>query len=226
MARRTHGACWSMRYEPARFFRTLEEGATISQHIGRFDEVLLLEDNSTAAERRRLAGVGSEDTGQTITVRVHRLNGASKVVVARKTYEAGTMRTKRSAKIELATKLIDRAANGGTKAVIVTGTSYGSASGFLQMLGERDLSFVVQIRPSTVVQLKERGRPGIPAAKVLDRGKWRGHHGSHARRYGARVQRIQAREGRSPNRYGQIVRRPSRWPSRCPPRNDHRCLFI
>lgn len=144
----------------------------MTQYVGRFDEILLLEDNSTAAERRRLAGVGSEDAGQTITVRVHRLNGASKLVVARKTYEAGSMRSKRSAKIELATKLIDRAANGGLP-VVVAGTSYGSASAFLEMLGERDLPFVVQIRPSTVVQLHERGRPTVAAAEALERGSWR-----------------------------------------------------
>lgn len=145
----------------------------MNHHAGRFDEILLLEDNSTAAERRRLAGVGDEDAGQTITVRVHRLNGASKLVVARTTYEAGTMRSKRSAKIELATRLIDRAANGGLQPVVVAGTSYGAASAFVENLGERRLPFVVQIRPSTIVQLKERGRPSIAAAGVLERGTWR-----------------------------------------------------
>ena len=144
----------------------------MTQYVGRFDEILLLEDNSTAAERRRLAGVGTEDAGQIITVRVHRLNGASNVVVARKTYEAGSMRSKRSAKIELATKLVDRASNGGLP-VVVAGTSYGSASAFLEMLGERDLPFVVQIRPSTTVQLNERGRPTVTAAETLERGRWR-----------------------------------------------------
>ena len=82
------------------------------------------------------------------------------------------MRSKRSAKIELATKLLDRAANGGAP-VVVAGTSYGSASAFLEMLGERDLPFVVQIRPSTVVELAERGRPTVAAADVLERGRWR-----------------------------------------------------
>ena len=136
-------------------------------------EILLVEDNSTAAERRRLAGVGSDDTGLTITVRIHHLTGASKRVVARKTYEAGSMRSKRSAKIELAALLVDRAAAEDLDPVIVAGTSYGSASAFLQMLGERNLRFVVQIRPSAVVQLNETGRPSMTAAEVLDRGKWR-----------------------------------------------------
>ncbi len=141
--------------------------------MGRFDEILLLEDNSTAAERRRLAGVGSKDAGLTITVRVHRLKGASKLIAARTTYEAGSMRFKRSAKIELATGLIGRAAAHRIEPVVVAGASYGSVGAFLEMLGERALSFVVQIRPSTVVQLVEKGRPSMAAAELLVRGNWR-----------------------------------------------------
>lgn len=143
----------------------------MTKRVVHFDEVLLLEDNSTAAERRRHAGVGSRDAGQTITVRVHRLNGARKVVVARRTYDAGSMRSKRSAKIELARKLLERATN-GRLTVVVAGTSYGSASAFLDMLAERDLPFVVQIRPSTVVRLNERGQPTVAAADMLVRGRW------------------------------------------------------
>jgi DNA-cytosine methyltransferase len=55
----------------------------------------------------------------------------------------------------------------------VAGTSYGSAAGFLEILGKRALPFVVQIRPSTVVQLKEPDRPYMTAAEVFDRGVWR-----------------------------------------------------
>lgn len=140
----------------------------------RFAEVLLVEDNATAAERQRLAGVGSDEASLTITVRVHRLNGARNVVVARKTYEAGSMRSKRSARILLATVLLRRAASRGVEPVVVAGTSYGSATAFLEMLCEAALPFVVQIRPSTVVGLVERDRRSIIAAEGLSRGRWRG----------------------------------------------------
>lgn len=151
---------------------SLREGRILTKHNGRFDEILLLEDNSTAAVRRRFAGVGSEADGKTITVQVHRMNGAHKIAVAHRTYVAGSMRSQRSARIELAARLIDRAAN-GTSPVVVAGTSYGATSAFLEMLGERDFPFVVQIRPSTVVQLMERGSPTLTAAEVLKRGRWR-----------------------------------------------------
>lgn len=138
-----------------------------------FQHVLLLEDNSNTAERRHDAGVRSDDTRRNITVRVHLLTRATKVVVAHRTYEAGRMRSKRSAKIELATKLVERSAGRDIEFVVVTGTSFGSAASFLEMLGKRHLPFVVEIRPSTMVQLHEKGYPRVTAAKVLDRGKWR-----------------------------------------------------
>lgn len=139
----------------------------------KFKQLLLVEDNSDTSERRRLAGIGSADVGQNVTVRVHRLNGVSKLVVARRTYEVGSMRSKRSAKIELVTKLVRRATDGRVKPVVVAGASYGSAAAFLSMLSQRDLPFVVEIRPSTAVTLNERSRPCIAAAKLLRRGKWR-----------------------------------------------------
>ncbi|MGO9930426.1 MAG: DNA (cytosine-5-)-methyltransferase [Steroidobacteraceae bacterium] len=145
----------------------------MNRHAGRFDEILLLEDNATAAERCCLAGVGSKDVGLTITVRVHRLNGVSKMVAARKTYEAGSMRSQRNAKIDLAAGLIRRAADRGNEPVVVAGTSYGSAAAFLGVLQEHALPFVVQIRPSTVIVLIGKGGSSLAAAKVLDRGKWR-----------------------------------------------------
>lgn len=140
--------------------------------MSRLRKIVLVEDNSATSERRCHVGVGPEYAGKTITVRVHRLNGTKRTVVATKTYKAGSMRSKRSAKIELVTKLIGRAVNGGLP-VVVAGTSYGSTVAFLELLSERNLPFVVQIRPSTAVQLKEPGRPTVSAAEALDRGKWR-----------------------------------------------------
>lgn len=139
-------------------------------HLG---QVLLLEDNSTAAERRHLAGVGTGEAGRTITVRVHRLNGENKVVVANKTYKAGSMRSRRSAKLELAAGLIQRAADREPRPIVVAGTGYGSAPAFLERLGLLDLPFVVEIRPSTVVPLNGRGRPAAAALEASPDGKWR-----------------------------------------------------
>lgn len=145
----------------------------MTQHPGVFTEILLLEDNATTAERRRHAGVGSDDAGLKITVRVHRINGARKVVAARRAYEAGSMRSRRSARIAAAASLLRRAVTDGSKPVVVAGTSYGSISGFLAVLCELELPFVVQIRPSTTVSLTGRSILLISAATMFDRGRWK-----------------------------------------------------
>lgn len=143
----------------------------MTRRIGSFDEILLLEDNTTAEERRRHAGVGSEDAGLTITVCVHRINGVRKVVAARKTYEVGSMRSNR--RIDLAAGLLSHAAINDSEAVVVAGTSYGSSPVFLAKLCDLGLPFVVQVRPSTTVTPTQRGIPPLQAAEMLDRGRWR-----------------------------------------------------
>ncbi len=145
----------------------------MTRQTGGFDEILLLEDNASAAERRRHAGVGSEDAGRTITVRVHRINGTRKRVAARKTYEAGIMRSKRCARLEAAAGLLGRAATNDSKSVVVAGTSYGSANAFLTMLCDLQLPFVVQVRPSKTVKPTKRGAKPVPAGEMLERGAWR-----------------------------------------------------
>ena len=141
--------------------------------VGGFDEILLLEDNATVVERQRLAGVGSHDASLTITVRVHRLNGAGSAVVADKTYEAGSMRSHKGARIKLAARLLSRAGTNGATPVVVAGTSFGSVHAFLVMLCDHAVPFVVQIRPSTMVSPAQRSCLPRPAGEMLDQGEWK-----------------------------------------------------
>ena len=139
---------------------------------GEVEDVLLLEDNAAAAERLRHAGVGSVDTGMTITVRVHRISGSKKVIAASRTYEAGSMRSKRSARLDLAMRLLDRAAGRGNP-TIVAGASYGSSVKFRELLAARDLPFVLQIRAGTAVSLMTMGHATVQAGEVLARSQWK-----------------------------------------------------
>jgi hypothetical protein len=111
----------------------------------KINEILLLEDNATTAERRSLPGVGTGEAAATVTVRVHKLSGNRNTVVAHATYEAGSMRSKNGARIELVAQLLRRAVARSVKPIIVAGTSYGSAAPFLAMLCDDALPFVVQI---------------------------------------------------------------------------------
>ena len=137
------------------------------------NEILLLEDNATSAERRTLPGVGTGEAAATVTVRVHRLSGDRRSIVARATYEAGSMQSKNGARIELIGQLLRRAVARSVKPIIVAGTSYGSAASFLALLCDGSLPFVVQIRPSTQVTLAARKGPAMPASKALSSAEWR-----------------------------------------------------
>lgn len=137
------------------------------------NEILLLEDNATSAERRSLPGVGAGEAAATVTVRVHRLSGDRRSVVARATYEAGSMRSKNGARIELVGQLLRRAVARSVKPIIVAGTSYGSAASFLALLCDDSLPFVVQIRPSTQITLAAREGAAMPASRALSRAEWR-----------------------------------------------------
>ena len=145
---------------------------TLTDSTTRFDEVLVIEDNAATAERRREVGVSNDDVGQTITVRVHRVNAWGKAVAASKVYPAGSARSKRSGRIQLADGLLGRAVAPIDWAVVVAGTYYGSSPAFLAALRKRGLPFIVQIRPSTMVRLVADDSVTIHASEALDQAEW------------------------------------------------------
>jgi site-specific DNA-cytosine methylase len=136
-------------------------------------EIFLLEDNATTAERRSLPGVGTGNVASTVTIRIHKLSAERNAIVARATYEAGSMRSKNGARIELVGSLIRRAVACSVEPVVIAGTSYGSAASFLAMLSNEALPFVVQIRPSTPVTLAEKGQPIMAASETFSRATWK-----------------------------------------------------
>lgn len=138
----------------------------------RFNEVLLVEDNSCAAERRDLVGV-VEGTRTLITVRVHRFDGHRSIVAAAKSYRPGSMRGASNGRINLAARLLDRA-GASDRSVVVAGASYGATRGFVAALADRALRFVVQLRPSSPVEVLGAHRPGCRAGDLLAGGRW--HH--------------------------------------------------
>lgn len=139
----------------------------------RFNEILLVEDNAAASERQRRIGF-AEGNGASITVRVHRFNGADSragTIATSKTYKAGAMRGTRNGRINLAARLLERAcpADGS---VVVAGASYGSAGAFTGALCEKDLRFVVQLRPTTYVNVLGSDGLATAASDLLAAGRW------------------------------------------------------
>ncbi len=135
-------------------------------------EVLLLEDNSDCAEREHPVGTSKPGTNGAITVRVHRVNGNTSKIVASQSYQAGTMRRERNGRIKLAVQLIERV-HPADGCVVVAGTSFGSAAAFVTLLSDLGLPFVVQVRPSTEVDVPKSDREGIKAGQLLEDRRWR-----------------------------------------------------
>ena len=139
---------------------------------GRFDEILLLEDNKSTAERRESATGRALDSRPEITVRLHRINGVDSGVIGGRNYEVGDVRSRRDARLDIVLDLLAGASATGAKTVVVAGTSFGSSKAFLAALRDLKLPFVVEIRPSAHVTPILRGRVRHRAAELLDRGSW------------------------------------------------------
>ena len=144
----------------------------MTSHAGRFDEILLLEDNKSTAERRESADRATPGSRPAITVRLHRINGMHSGVIGGRNYEADEIRSRRSARLDMVLDLLSDAPSAGAKTVVVAGTSFGSSKPFLAALRDLELSFVVEIRPSECVTPIIRGGAGRQAAELLERGTW------------------------------------------------------
>jgi DNA-cytosine methyltransferase len=142
----------------------------------RWREILLVEDDSARAGRRPIAGVGSRARKSPVTIRLHRITAKAHEVIAKKTYRAGALRRrgKQGGRAAIALKLIDGIQpRRGT--VIAAGPIYGCNGRFLLGLAQRDLDFVVEVRPSKRLQHTNDGpinRLRL-AAQFFTEAKWK-----------------------------------------------------
>lgn len=132
-------------------------------------QILVLEDNTAAAARHVDVGVANGGDGNVITVRVHRFNGGPPELAASRSYRAGAKRGQRNGRINFALRLLWRA-NPGNGSVVVAGTSYGSAGAFVDSLANQGVPFVVEVRPSTLLDI---AGARMKAGDLLAQGKWR-----------------------------------------------------
>lgn len=132
-------------------------------------QILVLEDNAAAAARHVDVGVANGGDGSVITVRVHRFNGGPPELAASRSYRAGAKRGQRNGRINFALRLLWRA-NPGNGSVVVAGTSYGSAGAFVDSLANQGVPFVVEVRPSTLLDI---AGVRMKAGDLLAQGKWR-----------------------------------------------------
>lgn len=146
---------------------------------GTWTEILLVEDNSARSERRRIAGVATTNGRAQVTVRLHRIRGATCEVLAERAYRVGTLkrRAKDGGRAAVALELIDSSRRRYDCAVVVAGPVYGCNPWFLRGLAERGLDFVVEVRPSTPLFRSDSTSEVASrrsAVDLLENPRWRG----------------------------------------------------
>src|SRR5262245_40749374 len=95
-------------------------------------EILLVEDNSARANRRRIAGIASRKGASRVAVRLHRIGPTGSDLLAERTYRTGALRRRARAggKATVALELLDTVAR--RRGIVVTaGPHYGCNAWFL-----------------------------------------------------------------------------------------------
>lgn len=136
-------------------------------HAGKFEEILLLEDNARGLERRLHSGVGREDTSPPVKMRLHRINGTVTTTVAHKTYRSDPSRRNPQRRVKALARLLEHTRTANPRSVVVGGTAYGESPACLAMLCDLELPFVVEVRPGRTVTPTQRNGARVPAQDML-----------------------------------------------------------
>lgn len=138
--------------------------------LSRWQEILLVEDDSARAIRLGAAGVA--DRASRVLLRVHRIGPSGVRLVDERCYEPGPRGVGSRQRSDLALNLLDDLSCTGS--VIVCGPTYGCSSRFLDGLAARGLDAVVEVRPSSLVTVAGRVKASkpVPASDLLDGAKW------------------------------------------------------
>ncbi len=138
-------------------------------------QVLLLEDNSARAQRRRTAGIRTA-VSRDVLLRLHRITSGGVAVVGEKTYSSSSLgKTAESrTKINLALDLLDSVRVRSKESLIVTGTRYGGSQIFTSELLRRGFQWAVELPRSAIVVTKDHSR-GVLARELLESAVWKRH---------------------------------------------------
>ena len=136
-------------------------------YVGKFEEILLLEDNARGLERRRQSGIGEEDANLPVKMRLHRINGTVAKTIARETYRSDASRRNPHGRVNALARLLEHARTANPLSVVVAGTAYGESSACLAMLCDFELPFVVEVRPGRTVRPTQRNGARVPARDML-----------------------------------------------------------
>lgn len=146
-----------------------------------WSEVLLVEDNASRAERREIAGLSRKRAGALVVVRIHRVIDHAAAELGKKSYRPRRLKKGHGVRVrsDLALSLLDVHRRKNARPLVLAGTNYGSNGSFLKGVIERGFPFIVEVRPSELVELVPDGRSAasieVPAGSLLADAEWRKH---------------------------------------------------
>jgi DNA-cytosine methyltransferase len=138
-------------------------------------QLLLLEDNSARAQRRKTAGLGSRSRAD-VVIRLHKIGANGVSIVGERTYSPGTLgdMVEGGGIATLALNLLDSKTIRSKKTLVVAGARYGGNQLFTEELSRRGFSWVVEIPRSTIVSTEARSR-SVAATELLVSATWKSH---------------------------------------------------
>ena len=140
--------------------------------VSEFGEILVLEDNARALERRRGSGVPKRGTSPPVKMQLHRIDGATTLTIASTTYRSDTSGRNPHRRANALAKLLVHANNDSARSVLVAGTAYGESATSLTMLCGLERPFVVEVRPGRTVIPRGQGCVPVPARDMLLGARW------------------------------------------------------
>jgi DNA-cytosine methyltransferase len=140
-----------------------------------WSQILLLEDNSARAQRRKTAGLRTHSS-RDVVVRFHSIEANGVSIVAERTYSPGTLSKlfESGGRATLALDLLNSLTVLPTKTLVVAGARYGRNQLFTGELSRRGLSWVVELPRSAVVATEARSRP-VAVTEFLSAAIWKSH---------------------------------------------------
>lgn len=126
---------------------------TVRMHIALsssspWKQVLLLEDNSARALRRKTAGL-RELTGADVILRFHRIRASGISIAGENAYSPGKLGE--GGRAALALNLLDSIRASTRETIIVAGSRYGGNQCFIEELGQRGFNWTVELPRSAVI---------------------------------------------------------------------------
>ena len=137
-----------------------------------FEEILVLEDNARALERRRGSSLSAQGTNPPVKMQLHRIDGTTTRTIAFKTYRSDASGRNPQRRVKALARLLEHARTDSTLSVVVAGTAYGESATSLAMLCALDRPVLVEVRPGRTVVATRQDRAPVPARDMLRDAHW------------------------------------------------------